>query len=230
MAPASRPPVAVSVCTAIVLLSTLPGRAELADQTLLPDETAVLARLISSACIDLVDEHTGCEQVILLQSTTEPDRADLVILTDWRTDPPSAPLLVARNIVFNGAMWGMAPSLAEADNGSLLLNSEQSGIGRFPWFETLTLAWRDGAFVVAGFSYSTYDRALGGHMSCDVDLLTGGYTVDATGYDSEGLAEFPLLDEAGIGESLRIAAEDWSAAGVFPAACIAGQAAIADRR
>ena len=106
-------------------------------QELSPTESEILPRLIDSLCIDLVEESNGCEQVMVLASATVPDRADLVILRDWRTEPASEPMLIARNLAFNGAMWGMAPELDRAENGSLLLSSEQTGIGRFPWFQTL---------------------------------------------------------------------------------------------
>ncbi len=198
----------------------------LAQPSLPQAEGAVLPRLIDSLCEDFVREHNGCEQVILLASETEPDQADLIILTDWRTDPASAPLLIARNIAYNGAMWGMAPSLERAENGSLLLRSEQSGIGRFPWFQTLTIANRDGGFVLAGFSYSSYDRARGGGMSCDVNFLTGAYMVEATRVDPESLDEVVVLEETGTLPSSRQRLDQMTGPPVLPPPCLEGLAAL----
>ena len=190
------------------------------------DETATLARLIASDCLDIVPDGIGCEQVILLASDSEPDRADLIILTDRRSGA-AVPLLVARGIVFNGAMFGMSPSVSRSDGGSLLLNSEQTGIGRYPWSETLTLAWREGDFVVAGYSWSTYDRALGGYAACDVNLLTGAFTVEAQRQVAETGADIPLMNETGRGAPLRRSALEWATGGaIVPPPCEAAATAF----
>jgi hypothetical protein len=47
-------------------------------------------------------------------------------------------------------------------------------VGRDRWSQSLTLAWRDATFVVAGYSYSSRDTLVAGsESSCDVNLLTG---------------------------------------------------------
>ena len=51
--------------------------------------------------------------------------------------------------------------------------------------------------MLAGFSYSTYDRAMGGGMSCDVNLLTGDYTVNAWRINAETEEEVVTLEESG---------------------------------
>ncbi|NKX43874.1 hypothetical protein [Roseicyclus persicicus] len=203
------------------LLLALPAAA----QDLATPEAATLPRLIESACLDLAADHTGCEQAILLASGTEPDLADLIVLTDRRSDPAAAPLLVARGIAFNGAMWGMAPSLAQAENGSLLLRSEQTGIGRFPWMQTLTLAWREGRFVVAGFTWDSYDRARGGSARCDVNLLSGAFVAEASVPDATGAAQAVHAAEGRM-EPLRIAAADWTHDALVPAPCTAAAEAL----
>lgn len=213
----------LSILSALGLLA-----APAAAQELSSGETALLPRLIDSQCMDLVEDYNGCEQVILLASETEPDRADLIVLTDWRTDPASAPLLVARSIAFNGSMWGMAPALEQAENGSLRLTSQQTGIGRFPWQQTLTIAHRDGAFILAGFSYGSYDRMAGHRGSCDVNLLTGDYVVEAMRYDSEGDRHMPVLEETGRIDPIRIDAAHLGTNAPFPAPCEAAMDAIDD--
>jgi len=197
-------------------------------QDLSPGEADLLPRLIDSACMELIEAYNGCEQVILLSSAVDPDRADLVILSDWRTEPPSEPLLIARSIAFNGSMWGMAPELAQAENGSLQLTSQQTGIGRFPWHQTLTIAYREDAFVLAGFSYSTYDRAEGHRMSCDVNLLTGDYIVEAMRYDPETERHTPVLEDIGQIEAMVIDAQNLGTNAPFPAPCEDAMAAVDD--
>ena len=94
-------------------------------------EATLLTRVIETACFDLIEAYNGCEQVSLLTSETSPDAADLIILTDRRTDPSGAPLLVARSIVFNGPMWGMSPTLAQAGNGSQCVLGRLVNVGLF---------------------------------------------------------------------------------------------------
>ncbi|MEW7006783.1 hypothetical protein [Lentilitoribacter sp. EG35] len=76
-------------------------------------------------------------------------------------------------------MYGQEPSVIALKNGSINVTSQNSAIGRNRWEQNLTIAYRGGEFLVAGFSYSYYDtldvEANGG---CDLNLLTGRGTVD----------------------------------------------------
>jgi hypothetical protein len=74
---------------------------------------------------------------------------------------------------------GTDASLTSTETGALKVNSENIGIGRHRWQQTLTIVKRDGRFVVAGYTYSYYDTlavdANGEVLTgdCDVNLLTG---------------------------------------------------------
>lgn len=184
-------------------------------------ELEVLPRLIASACWDLVEARNGCETVVLLASETESDTADLLILSDRRANAPQEILTVAHNVVFNGPMFGQAPSLARAENGSLRVIEEQTGIGRFPWTNALTIAYRDGAFLVAGQTYSTYDRILGGSYSCDTNLLTGDWVASAERPDPDGTQDVPIFDvtERGQIAGARIALSQWHQGHSRPQPC-----------
>ena len=121
----------------------------LAAQDLTTSEADLLPRVIDSLCIDLVEAHNGCE-----------------------------PLAVIRQIAFNGAMWGMSPSLEAGEDGALLLNSEQTGIGRHPWLQTLRIAYLDedtgfAGFAIIGYHYTTYDRMSAAGFTCDFDMGSG---------------------------------------------------------
>lgn len=159
-----------------LLLAALPllAASPLNAQDLTLPEADLLPRIIDFLCVDMVDETNGCEQIYLVASTEEVDTADLVILTDRRTDPGGAPLLIVRQVAFNGAMWGMAPSLEETEDGALRLHSEQTGIGRHPWMQSLEIGYRNDAFLVTGFHYTTYDRISAAGFTCDFDM-DGGY-------------------------------------------------------
>lgn len=174
--------------TAALIALALPATA----QTLTGSETATLPRLIASACLDLIADSNGCEAVILLASQIEPDTADLIVLTDRRTDPASAPLLV---------------------------HAEQTGIGRFAWTQTLTLAWRDGAFVVVGYTRSDHDRIEAASASCDVNLITGDYVIEAVRGGLDDQPETILLDRTGRGASMALTASAWTTETPTPAVC-----------
>lgn len=80
----------------------------------------------------------------------------------------------APQIAWYGNMWGQQPSLTLNDTGSLLVHSLNIGIGRNRWEQTLTIAYRDEAFVVAGYTYSYHDSITPeNYGDCDVNLLTG---------------------------------------------------------
>jgi len=77
-------------------------------------------------------------------------------------------------IVWSGAMWGQQPELNLLENESLQLHSMNIAIGRNRWHEILTIAYRDEHFVVAGYTYDSYDTLdLDAGGSCDVNYLTG---------------------------------------------------------
>ena len=159
----------------------------LAAQDLTAPEADLLPRVIDSLCIDLVEAHNGCEQITLIANSQEPDTADLIILTDRRTDPGGEPLAVIRQIAFNGAMWGMSPSLEAGEDGTLLLNSEQTGMGRHPWLQTLEITYLDAdtGFAVTGYHYTTYDRMSAAGFTCDFDMAGGHIHMESYDIDPE---------------------------------------------
>lgn len=163
--------------------------APLSAQTLTPGEADTLPRLIDSLCVN-IHPLNGCEQVILLTGAEDESSADLVILSDRRlSDDPAAPLLVLRDAAFNGSMWGMSPTLEDGEGRTVLLHSEQSGIGRHPWFQTLRIGWQDDAFRVQGFGYSSYDRMTSSSYSCSLDYDTGEWVAEAVWVDPESEEE-----------------------------------------
>lgn len=85
----------------------------------------------------------------------------------------SAPDTVAGNSSLD-SLVGQDPTISALPNGSIGVHSENSGVGRDRWEETLTIAYRNAAFVVAGFAYShndTLEPDNGG--SCDYNVLSG---------------------------------------------------------
>lgn len=170
-------------------------------------EAEVLPRLIAMTCADMLPE-TGCERFVLLESSDSGDTADLIVLFDHVSDRGDEVLITARNIAFNGSLWGMAPRLEATSRGTILLHSEQSGIGRHPWFETLTLAYRNEDIVVAGYTFSSYDRITNDYHTCDINLLTGDFDVETVLFNVETEVETPHR-EAGRTEAIHMPLTDW---------------------
>jgi len=77
-------------------------------------------------------------------------------------------------LVWQGQMFGTQPSLDVNARGSLLIHSQNDAIGRNRWRETITVAYREGQFVVAGYTYTSRDTLdLDNTTSCDMNFLTG---------------------------------------------------------
>ncbi|WP_281825162.1 hypothetical protein [Jannaschia rubra] len=134
---------------------------------------------------------------MLLVSDDDPHLVDLVILSD-RHDAPAEVLAVAPGIVWDGPMWGQGPGLEASDPAAdrmqrLRVVSGNEGVGRTAWNQTLTVAFREGRFVLAGYAFSSRDRLNTAWSLCDVNLLTGAWE---TGI---GIGALDGYDEAASG-------------------------------
>jgi len=78
----------------------------------------------------------------------------------------------AERLVFVGYYPGQKPSLAITPHGSLQVREENISMGINRWWMVLTLAYRDGALRMAGFTHEHYNPYTfdGGH--CDLNFLT----------------------------------------------------------
>lgn len=61
------------------------------------------------------------------------------------------------NLVFAGDMGGQQPTLSIGSQGSLVVSSENIGIGRNRWEQKLTVVYRNKDFLIAGVTYDTRD-------------------------------------------------------------------------
>ncbi|WP_298562285.1 hypothetical protein [uncultured Aliiroseovarius sp.] len=78
-----------------------------------------------------------------------------------------------QNLIWVGG-FGQQPSLTVTPQGSLQVMSHNSSIGRNRWEQIHTIAWREGAMRVIGYTYRWYDTLnLDDIGSCDLNLLTG---------------------------------------------------------
>lgn len=70
----------------------------------------------------------------------------------------------------------MIPWLEFFESGLLLVFSQNMSIGRNRWQQIITIAKRDGEYIVAGFTYGAYDTLdLDYSLDCDYNVLTGIY-------------------------------------------------------
>lgn len=71
------------------------------------------------------------------------------------------------------APMGQQPELRVTDHGSLQVISMNEAIGPDRWHQTLTIAYRDGIFKLAGYTYEWYDTIdVDEDGKCDINLLT----------------------------------------------------------
>ena len=69
---------------------------------------------------------------------------------------------------------GRAPSIDALASGSILITTHNDAIGRNHWEQKLTIAYRNFDFVVAGYTYTSYDTLdLDNTTDCDFNVLTG---------------------------------------------------------
>ena len=92
---------------------------------------------------------------------------------DLQIENTGSGVLYAQNIVWAGGI-GQIPSLSLAPNGSVKVHSQNDSIGRYRWSQVLTIAYRQGQYRVAGFTYSWRDTLnLPDNGTCDLNLLSG---------------------------------------------------------
>ncbi|WP_439628063.1 hypothetical protein [Shinella sp.] len=103
-------------------------------------------------------------------------------------------LALPRTVWGNLTMFGQEPELAALANGSFTLTTKNDSIGRDRWRQTLTIAHRNFDFIVAGYTYSSYDTLDTDAVSdCDLNVLTG--KGKALGQPITGKAQFVLLKD-----------------------------------
>ncbi len=112
------------------------------------------------------------DRALLVQNE---DDADLFIY--FSTGPGASMRLAAyqKGFAWTGILFGTLPQLALTSNpAAFQVVSENDAIGRDRWKQTLTLVFRNNAFVVAGYTLNSRDTLDPNNVSaCDVNLLTG---------------------------------------------------------
>jgi hypothetical protein len=100
---------------------------------------------------------------------------------DLQIDDTAMGTVFAADIAWVGGA-GQVPSIALAENGSVQVISANDAVGRDRWSLILTIAYRNDAYRVAGYTYAWHDTLdLAANGVCDVNLLTGHGEVSIDG-------------------------------------------------
>lgn len=137
----------------------------------------------------------------------EPLETDLYLYLSTGNDQERRLAVAYRNLVWRGAFWGTQPSLAQIAGGDLQVQAQNEAIGRNRWFEVLTIGYRDGAFLVVGYAFDSYDTLdLDAGRDCSADFEAGTGLLDGV--------PFTVTQPA-------VPLADWQPA-MVPANCAAG--------
>lgn len=140
-------------------------------------ETIDPARIVDAAAGDW--NQDGLQDLAVLAAASE-DGGEIGIYIYLRDQDHQ---LLRLAVSAPGKIWGSAdadgvfgqePSIKAAGKSSIAIHSQNSAMGRDRWDQTLTLAYRNKQFIVAGYTYTHYDTLdpnAGG--SCDYNALTG---------------------------------------------------------
>jgi hypothetical protein len=137
-------------------------------------ETVDPASIVSAATGDW--NKDGIQDLALLVRPAEGSDADNGVLLYLTGDNGALALksAIPNKVWGQFELVGQAPSIEALPSGSLLITSQNDAIGRDRWEQKLTVAYRNFEFVVAGYTYSSYDTLDPDNTAqCDLNVLTG---------------------------------------------------------
>lgn len=180
-----------SLIAALMLSAALPALSAAAD---FPAD-----RIIAMASGDWNKDGTPDLAVVAMPGDDSGDDNGLYVYVAKPEENRLTLALSLPNTVWgNLTMYGQEPELAALGNGSFTLTTKNDSIGRERWRETLTIAYRNFDFIVAGYTYSAYDTIAedGGEnrtSDCDLNVLTGKGKRDGQAVADK--AQFVLLKD-----------------------------------
>lgn len=136
-------------------------------------------RVIDAAVGDW-DKDGRNDLALLIVSPTQPTRGLAELRIYMRRDADG--LLLAPALTVPDSIWGswrgwglrgQEPALKVLANGSLAIVERNESSGRYRFTRQRALAWRNGTFVLAGFTDATHDTIAMTSVRCDLNLLTG---------------------------------------------------------
>lgn len=156
----------LAVMTAFIgLCATVAQAAEAID----PD------RIVSAATGDW-DKDGNPDLALLVAAPDESgeDHSVYISLYDAESGTMKLKTAAVNKVWGNLTVAGQGPFLRVLPNGSMQIVSHNDAIGRDRWERKLTIAYRNFDFVVAGYTYTSYDTLdLDNTSDCDFNVLTG---------------------------------------------------------
>ncbi len=149
---------------------------------------------------------------VLAQSDTENGDTNLFIYFREDAEDGVLTLQFSAEDIFWGTggsrrFHGQEPSLKALDNGSLAITEQNWSVGRERWSSTATIAWRGERFIVAGYTYNSFDTLQEEEpLNCDLNLLTGRGIVNdrSVSFPASTIALSEWTSENGENPGLRI--------------------------
>lgn len=136
---------------------------------------------------DMIAKVNGVEQIVNIAGPKDMDETKAVILKSDDGETGKLYIIGTKGIknyylaaaealtleLEDKSMAGRESSIRVNKQGSLVLNIQNSSVGRGRFSSDITIAYRNGEFVVAGFTNQNYDTVTNEGGSCDLNLLTG---------------------------------------------------------
>ena len=142
----------------------------LADSPGVAGERMIAAQDVLAAITADWTGDGGMDRAVLVDNRD--GMADLLIYSEQ--DGTMTLAAVSEALAWIGSAWGTLPEIALSPNGALQVVSMNEAIGRHRWRETLTVVYREGRFIVGGYTYRAYDTLdLDYEYGCDINLITG---------------------------------------------------------
>lgn len=162
-------------CLALLLAGLAPALAA-APESVRPD------RVLSVVTADWNGDGS-MDRALLVQGE---DAADLFIYLSAGPGEDMRLAVYAPGLAWTGILFGTLAELRlTANAASLQVFSQNDAVGRDRWTNTLTLVYRDGVFLVGGYTLETRDTLEPRNAtSCDVNLLTGRGIADGKAFRS----------------------------------------------
>lgn len=145
-------------------------------------------RVVAAATGDW-DKDGNADLALIVRPTEGSDEDNGVYI--YLADPGASRLKVAvaapNRIWGSLTMFGQEPGVSALANGSIQLTSQNNSVGRDRWSQSLTLAYRNAQFIVAGYTYSSYDTLdTANTTECDLNVLTGKGTANGKPIATKG--------------------------------------------
>lgn len=164
-------------------------------------------RIIAMASGDWNKDGTPDLAVVATPGGGDEDNGIYVYLAKPEENRLTLALSVPNSVWGNLTMYGQEPEVTALANGSFTLATKNDAVGRDRWRQSLTIAYRNFDFIVAGYTYVSYDTLDPNNAAeCDLNVLTGKGKTNSG--PVAGKAQFVLLKDWNDGVARSICGLD----------------------